>query len=145
MKKIFCFLCILLSPSLAFAISQPEPTINCHCFKDRTFDPQNKYAADGYLLTTSFNSFIATKFTISKRQIVMMLMRGVVGPEDLLIGLYLAREAEDDLESMLAILDNGGTWEQILSQESLQKEGESDDFLQALKAVINDKKLQLKL
>jgi hypothetical protein len=74
-----------------------------------------------------------------------MLMKGSVGPEDLLIGLYLAREAEVDLESLLAILDNGGTWEQILSQASLQKTGESGDFLQSLKAVIDDKKVAVEI
>ena len=145
MKKLFLLFCILSSASLAFAMEQPESTINCHCFKKRTFDPQNKYAADGYLLTTSFNSFIARNFTISKRQIVMMLMRGSVGPEDMLIGLYLAREADVDLKSLLAILDNGGTWEQIISQVSLQKTGESKDFLQSLKTVISDKKVAVEI
>ncbi len=140
MKNLFCLLLVLLSASLAFAMEQPNSTINCHCFKDRTFDPENKFAADSYLLTTSFNSFIATNFNISKRQIVMMLMKGSVGPEDLLIGLYLAREADVDLESLLAILDNGGTWEQILVSSNLQQKENNEEFLKSLGTVINDKK-----
>jgi len=138
MKNLFCLLFILLSASLAFSMDQPESAINCHCFKNRTYDPQKKFAADKYLLTTSFNSFIATTFTFSKRQIVMMLMKGSVGPEDLLIGLYLAREAGVDLESLLAILDNGGTWKQILASSSLQKVEKNKEFLQSLNTVIDD-------
>jgi hypothetical protein len=145
MKTLFFLFCILFAASLAFAMEQSESTLNCHCFKNRTFDPRHKYAADNYLLTTSFNSFIAKNFTLSKREIVMMLMKGSVGPEDLLIGLYLAREAEVDLKSLLAILDNGGTWELIISQASLQKTGASGEFLKSLKTVINDKKLTVEI
>ena len=145
MKNLFCLLLVLLSASLAFAMEQPNSTINCHCFKDRTFDPENKFAADSYLLTTSFNSFIATNFNISKRQIVMMLMKGSVGPEDLLIGLYLAREADVDLESLLAILDNGGTWEQILVSSNLQQKENNEEFLKSLGTVINDKKAAVEM
>ena len=145
MKNMFCLFCILLSSSLAFAMEQPESTINCHCFKDRTLDPENKFAADSYLLTTSFNSFIATNFNISKRQIVMMLMKGSVGPEDLLIGLYLAREADVDLESLLAILDNGGSWEQIVESSNFKKTGKNEEFLKSVSTVINDKKAAVEM
>ena len=145
MKKLFSLLLILLFTSSAFAMEQPESAINCHCFKDRTFDPQNKFAADKYLLTTSFNSFIATNFNITKRQIVMMLMKGSVGPEDLLIGLYVSREADVDLESLLVILDNGGTWKQILESPSLQRPGKDKEVLNAISKVINDKKVAVEI
>jgi len=145
MKNLFYVLFILFSASMVFAMEQPESAVNCHCFKNRTYDPQKKFAADSYLLTTSFNSFIATTFNFSKRQIVMMLMKGSVGPEDLLLGLYLAREADVDLKSLLAILDNGGTWKQILASSSLETAGKDDAFLQSLSTVINDKKAAVEM
>lgn len=128
MKNLFCLFLVLLSVSMASAMDVPENTSNCHCFKDRILDPQKKFSADSYLLTTSFNSFIAANFHISKSQIVMMKMKGGVNPDDLLIGLYVARAGNVELDSLLAILANGGTWQQILASESLQHTDEKDVF-----------------
>ena len=46
---------VFLTPLAAVAM----PTINCHCFRDRSFDPQQPQAADGYFLATAQNSFFA--------------------------------------------------------------------------------------
>lgn len=128
MKNLFCILLVLVSAPMVLAMDIPESTVGCHCFKERNFDPKTKFSADSYLLTTSFNSFIAANFHISKGQIVMMKMKGGVSPDDLLIGLYVARAGDVELNSLLAILNNGGTWEQILSSESLQQTDEKDVF-----------------
>ncbi len=123
MKKTLCLMLVLLFSNTVAAMNMPQNSTNsCHCFKDRIFDPQRKSAADQYLLTTSFNSFIGANFNISKKQIVMMKMKGAVHPDDLLIGFFIARAAQVELDSLLAILDNGGTWQQILASESIQKD-----------------------
>jgi hypothetical protein len=145
MRNLLCLCFVLLSASLAFGMNPPKSATNCHCFKDRSFDTQRKFAADKYLLTTSFNSFISESFHVSKRQIVMMEMQGAVGPDDLLIGLYIARVEKVELKSLLGILDNGGTWQQIFSSISLQNRGEDEVVLKTLQAVGDDKKAAVEL
>ncbi|MBU1232538.1 MAG: hypothetical protein KKD01_14470 [Proteobacteria bacterium] len=118
---------MLFNATIASAVEDTGAATRCHCFQERSFDLQNKYAADSYLLTTNFNSFIAANFHISKSQIVMMKMKGGVEPDDLLIALYVARACHVKLNVLLAILDNGGNWQQILESESILKQGCSKD------------------
>lgn len=116
------------------AMDQPESATNCHCFQERSFNPQKKFAADKYILTTSFNSFIAVNFHISKRQIVMMKMKGGVDPDNLLIALFVARTEGVELDNLLAILENGGTWKQIFESDALQTAG---DYQTVFKSIVD--------
>jgi len=52
-----------------------------------------------------------------------MKMKGGVEPDDLLIALFVAQAENADLDSLLAIRDNGGTWKQILESEGLRTPG----------------------
>jgi hypothetical protein len=137
MKNIICLFVLLFSVSVVSAMDMPESTSSCHCFKDRVFDPQKKFSADKYLLTTSFNSFIAANFHISKSQIVMMKMRGAIDPDDLLIGLFVAREGDVDLNSLLAILENGGTWKQILASDTLKNKKNNAKIFNSISAALD--------
>ncbi len=132
MKNLFALFCVLIAVTQALAMDKPEFAINCHCFQERSLNPQKKFAADEYLLTTSFNSFIAANFHISKGQIVMMKMKGGVAPDTLLIALYVARAEGVDLDNLLAILDNGGTWKQILESDGLQTAGSHQAIFKAI-------------
>lgn len=125
MKSLFVILTffIFIAQASAMDMTMVQSAANCHCFQERSFDPLKKFAADEYLLATSFNSFLSVNFKISKAQLIMMKMKGAVNPDDLLIALFVARAANADLDSLLAILDNGGTWKQILKSESLQLPG----------------------
>ncbi|WP_456386145.1 hypothetical protein [Desulfolithobacter sp.] len=107
---------LLLLPSISLATNS---TANCHCFKNRSFDPAKKFAADDYLVTTTFNSLVAATFGIEKRQIVMMKMRGGINPEDMLIGLYVAHATPADLDLLLGIRKNGASWKEIVSSPDL--------------------------
>ncbi len=138
MKNLFVIVCVLVFVTQALAMDKPESAINCHCFQERSFDPQKKFAADKYLLTTSFNSFIAANFHISKGQIVMMKMKGGIDPDNLLIALFVAQVEGVELDSLLAILDNGGTWKQILESEGLQKSGSPQAVFKAIIATGDD-------
>ncbi len=113
--SLYCCLLLLL-PSISLAANS---TTNCHCFKNRSFDPAKKFAADDYLITTTFNSLVAATFGIEKRQIVMMKMRGGVNPDDLLIGLYVAHVTPADLDLLLGIRKNGASWKEIVSSPGL--------------------------
>lgn len=123
MKNIICLFLVLIPASLVWAEEIPKSAKNCHCFQNRVYDPERKFVADNYLLTTSFNSFIAANFHISKSQIVMMKMKGGVAPDDLLIGLFVARAGDVELNSLLAILGDGGSWKQILASQRFHNEG----------------------
>lgn len=125
-------LCILFCGVTASVAEGQESVVSCHCFQERTFDPQKKFAADNYLLTTNFNSFLAASFHISKSQIVMMKMKEGVGSSDLLIALYVARACQVQLVPLFAILDNGGSWRNILQSETILRQECRDDLLVAL-------------
>jgi hypothetical protein len=127
--------CLLLTP-LDPAIA--EKTDNCHCFRERSYDPAQKFAADDYLLTTSFNSLIAATLKVSKRQIVMMKMKGGIDPDDLLIALYIADRTEAPMDALLSIRDNDGSWQSILKSPSLQGSVSTDPVFAKITAGIDD-------
>ncbi|MBW2683981.1 MAG: hypothetical protein JRC69_10555 [Deltaproteobacteria bacterium] len=122
----------LLSPAAA------GQTDNCHCFRDRSYDPAHRFVADDYLLTTSFNSLIAATLSVSKRQIVMMKMKGGVDPNELLIALYIADKAQAPLDALLSIRDNGGNWQDILNSPSLQQNTGTDPVFAKITAGTGD-------
>ena len=71
MKKLKPFLFCMIVMLLFWGPVQnsfAESTINCHCFQDRSFDPGDKFAADDYILATSFNSLLAKSFDITKNR-----------------------------------------------------------------------------
>jgi hypothetical protein len=139
MKILFFLVVVLFIVGNASAMEVPQSATNCHCFQERAFEQQKKFAADTYLLTTSFNSFIAANFHISKRQIVMMKMQGGVHPDDLLIGLYVSRAGKVDLNSLLAILKNDGTWKQVMESGSVQHSPDTDRTFNVIAAAGDDK------
>ncbi|MDT8396780.1 MAG: hypothetical protein RRA32_10110 [bacterium] len=65
---------------------------NCHCFKDRAFDPARPASADPYVLATARNSLVAAAAGITKGQVVKMRMTGA-GETDVWLESYLASEA----------------------------------------------------
>ncbi len=104
---------------------------SCHCFRNRSYDPADRFASDAYLVATTFNSLIAKSFQISKRRIVMMKMQNGIDPDELLIALYLARKSHRDPDLLLSIRENGGTWLQIMRSSGLGEAGD-DPVLHAL-------------
>jgi hypothetical protein len=111
-------LAIMVPASFAFA----ESTINCHCFQDRSYDPGDKFAADDYLLATSFNSLLARSFDISKEQVVILKMEEKVSQDDLLVGLKITRLTGGYLEQLLGLRSAGYTgtdWPKISGQACL--------------------------
>lgn len=109
-------------------------TSGCHCFRNRTFDPADRYSADDYLLTTTYNALIATSFDISKRQIVMKKMKGGINGDDLLIGLYVSARTSTPLDILLSIRDNGGSWQDILQAPNLKEKGTADAILSRIRS-----------
>jgi hypothetical protein len=94
---------------------------SCHCFRNRSYDPANRFAADDYLLTSSFNALIAVTLQVSKKQIVMMKMKGGVDPDSLLAALYIASRTKMPVNVLLAIHGSGTSWQTILNDPARQE------------------------
>ena len=113
-----------------------ETTINCHCFKNRTFNPADPRAADDYILATSFNSFLSRSFGVPKREIVMLKMKEGVGQDDLLVGLQIARTTGIDLQQLLGPRRQGLAWSEIISDLVQDNALKKDHLLEAIGAGI---------
>jgi hypothetical protein len=130
MKKIIWML--LFSLLLIPCQTTAGPVTGCHCFRNRDFDPADRFAADEYLLASSYNSLIASTLNISKRQIVMKKMKGGINADDLLIGLYVTAKTSKPLDLLLTIRDNGGSWQEIMKAPGIITQHSSDPLLEAI-------------
>ncbi len=131
MKLLVLFITLLLiSPGHLFAFN----TGNCHCFRHRSYDVHDKFAADDYLLTTGYNSLIAHVFDISKGTIIMKKMKGGINGDDLVIGLYIHEKTGKPLDLLLSVRDNGGSWQQILAAAQNEKAKADDKISAAISA-----------
>ena len=111
---------LLLVMLMPLEVYSSNDTNNCHCFKNRTFNTVDKFASDDYLLTTTFNSLLASEFKISKRQIITMKMQDGVANDDLIISLYLSREAGIDVSQILN-MKKKQPWTKIIKQLQTSK------------------------
>ena len=130
---------ILIALFFLFLLPGSSPALtpgNCHCFRHRSYDAGDKFAADAYLLTTGFNSLIARVFAVSKETIIMKKMKGGIDGNDLLIGLYLQEKTGRPLALLLSVRDNGGSWQQILAAAQSGQTG-NDPILAAIAAGSN--------
>lgn len=115
-----------------------ETTIGCHCFKDRSYNPANRFAADDYILATSFNSLLARAFDIPKRQIVMLKMQQNVEQNDLLIALKTAQATKVDLQKILDLRQKKEPWATIISDAAGDKIISNDPVLKAITTGLPD-------
>jgi len=120
----------LIMPLQAFA----ESAIQCHCFTERSYNPADRFAADEYILATSFNSLLANAYGLPKRQIVMIKMNEGVGQDDLLVGLKLSRLTGIDIRKFLRMRREKDSWSKILSSLAKQQAVAEDEILQGILA-----------
>jgi hypothetical protein len=116
----FLVINLLLVVLMPLKVYSSNDTGNCHCFRNRAFNTVDKFASDDYLLTTTFNSLLASEFKISKRQIITMKMQGGVANDDLIIALYLSREAGIDVSQILN-MKKKQPWTKIIRQLKTSK------------------------
>ena len=84
-------------------------TVTCHCFRDRSYDPDRPGAADAYILATSRNSLLAAAFGVSKGTIVRALMTGTP-PEDLWIAHAVAARTGLNARDLLNARRRSPSW-----------------------------------
>lgn len=124
---ILLVLALALLPLPALAI----PTIGCHCFQDRTFDPQRPTAADDYFLASAQNSLFAALSGIAKREVVRDKMGGADGAE-LWVSWYLAQAGPVGRERVVAARGAGRSWRQITEELRIPPERLSPALLAEL-------------
>ncbi len=127
---------LILSFFLATTTSA-ETTAGCHCFKDRAYKPDDTFAADDYILATSFNSLIANNYNIAKKQIVFLKMKGGIDPMDLIISLQAAKIAKSDFQQILNLRKQKQSWKQILFAPAISKQIRADKLLNPLQTGVN--------
>jgi len=107
---------IIISTLLSLAAQQAysaNDAGSCHCFRDRTFNPEDTFASDDYLLTTTFNSLLASEFDITKRQVIMMKMREGIANNDLVTALYIAKNTGLNISKLLQ-MKKQTPWHEII-------------------------------
>lgn len=125
-------LTVLFFFSAASTAVYGQSAIGCHCFTDRSFNPADRFAADDYILATSFNSLLAKFFSVPKRDIVKYKMKQGVDGEDLLVGLKIARATGVDLEQLLGQRRQGRSWSAVLKESGNGKGVRRDPVLAAI-------------
>ncbi len=134
-----------LSAVLLLSLSQPAgaaSVIQCHCFKDRSFDPKKPALADPYFLAAAQNSFLASVFEIPKKDIVRTKMSGVAG-DDIWIAHYLAGALGRDVNSLLNEKNRSKAWKAVVASMPENALGHKSKFYNALFSGTSDKILAL--
>lgn len=121
-------LCFLLTSNDVFAAE----TNSCHCFKNRVYDPADRFAADEYLLASSFNSLISKRYNIPKKQIVFMKMKGGTSHLDLLVALRVYQISGYEIQPLLNLRKQKKTWKEILFMPEIFVKSREDILLNEL-------------
>lgn len=111
MKRTVFFFCAFLFASTA--LSEAWAAVNCHCFRDRTFDPAAPSKADPYLLATARNGFLAGAAGIEKGAVVKARMAGDE-ERDLWIAHRLALLASLPAERLFDAREAAPSWREAL-------------------------------
>jgi hypothetical protein len=90
------------------------PTVTCHCFKDRTFDPADPPAADPYILAATRSSLLSASFGVAKAALVKAVMTGTA-PEDLWIAHWSAARTGRAPTWLLDAVAETGSWRAALA------------------------------
>ncbi len=104
-------------------------TNSCHCFKNRVYDPADRFGSDEYLLATSFNSLMSKMYNIPKRQIVFLKMKGGATHLDLIIALRASQICGYELQQLLNLRKQKKAWKEILSMPEISAKASKDILL----------------
>ncbi len=121
-----------------------QSSVACHCFRDRTYNPQQKFASDEYILATSFNSLMARGLGVAKRQIVMIKMKEGVGQEDLLISLAIAQASKSNSNQLLD-LNKTMSWQKIIADWQFPESSEKGKILVKVRSGLASKEAAVQI
>lgn len=100
-------------PQLA-GVAWSAPTITCHCFQDRQFDPARPLAADPYLLATVQNRLIGYLYEQPRQEIVRSKMGGLPG-DRLWVSSQVAAAAGRSGADVLQAQAAAGSWREAVA------------------------------
>lgn len=124
--QIYILFCVLPINSAA-AVS----TVDCHCFRDRTFSPENPSAFDPYLLATVQNRLLAHSFSFPRKEIVNAKMSGALG-ETLWVAHWIAEAAGRQVADVQMLYAKSSSWWAVVKQLSVDPEKLGSVFWSAL-------------
>jgi len=127
-------LCVL--PAGALAI----PTITCHCFTDRSFDPAQPAKADPYFLATTQNSFFAAAFGIDKKTVVMQKQKGTSGDE-LWIAYWLGTRTGTSPDALQKERAAQGSWQKAVTRLAIPVKAQGVQVAAVLKKNAPDERV----
>ena len=133
-KTTFIFITLFLFNLGSALHASAESAIQCHCFKNRSYNPADKFASDDYILATSFNSLLSKSFGIPKKQIIMIKMGEKVAQDDLLISLKISKITGEEISQILGLRRNDNTWADIVSGLPQQEKVKTDQLLEAVRS-----------
>jgi hypothetical protein len=90
------------------------PTVACHCFRNRSFDPADPPAADPYILAATRSSLLSAAFGVPKAGLVRAVMGGTA-PEDLWIAHWSSARTGRAAEWLLDARGETGSWKAALA------------------------------
>jgi hypothetical protein len=99
--------------ALAPPTARAAPIVSCHCFRERSFDPEKPAAADPYILATTRNSLLSAAFGVPKADLVRAEMTGAA-PDDLWVGHWAAARARLPAAALLDARQAKGSWKDAL-------------------------------
>src|SRR5512138_3933537 len=105
---------LLLAVAVLPAAAAAAPTANCHCFRDRAFDPARPAAADPYVLATTRSSLLSAALGPGKGSLVRAVMGGTA-PDDLWVAHWAAARAGGDAGALLEAKGAKGSWKAALA------------------------------
>jgi hypothetical protein len=101
----------LLAPPAA---ARAAPTVTCHCFRNRSFDPADPLAADPYILAATRSSLLSAAFGVAKGGLVRAVMTGTA-PEALWIAHWSAARTGRAAGWLLDAHAETGSWRAALA------------------------------
>ena len=136
-SRIPLFVGVLLPATFALLTpAQAIPTITCHCFTDRSFDPVKPALADPYFLAMTQNTLFAQLFKVDKKSVVMKKQQGV-SSDDLWIAHWVASRSGQRPESLLQAKNDKVTWQEVLASSRFQSHIFGAGFTGALQSKAN--------
>jgi hypothetical protein len=109
---------LLLAMIAVSSPAQAIPTITCHCFTDRSYDPAKPALADPYFLAMTQNTLFALVFKIDKKTVVIKKQQGV-SSDDLWIAYWIAAKSGQSPEGLLQAKTDKGTWPEVIGHVRL--------------------------
>lgn len=110
MRSLTLAVALLVVPAAA----RGEPTVTCHCFKNRSFDPADPASADPYILATTRSSLLSAAFGAGKGGLVRAVMGGTA-PDDLWIAHWAGARSSRGAPGLLEEKGAKGSWKAALA------------------------------